>query len=180
MTTTTTGGLPIPEDTDPLGQVYAYMRALAAALDPGWVAYTPTWRTSGTQPTLGDGTLVGRACKVGRVCHFRMALRLGSTTNPGTGGWTFDLPYPAALASSLGGISEGHVIAGAGTVLNFGTKNYPQAYANPITGTSPNFNTRIQALVDNHAGTLAQATNTYPFAWGVQDVYSFAGTYEIA
>ncbi|MGW7350937.1 hypothetical protein [Streptomyces sp. NPDC054784] len=64
----------------------------------GWTTYTPTWTASGTNPTLGNATLVGRLQKLGRtvVCHIN--LTVGSTTSVGSGNYSFALPAQAANA----------------------------------------------------------------------------------
>ncbi|MFD5975573.1 hypothetical protein [Streptomyces bacillaris] len=69
-----------------------------------WTAYTPTWASSGTQPSLGNGTLAGRYMKIGRTVEVYIALTWGSTTTPGTAGYTLSLPFQAA-ASLPGGLT---------------------------------------------------------------------------
>jgi hypothetical protein len=60
-----------------------------------WTAYTPTWTTSATPPSLGNGTIVGAYCQIGKIVHFRILLTLGSTSTVGTGGWALTLPVTA-------------------------------------------------------------------------------------
>lgn len=55
-------------------------------------SYTPTWGSSGTAPTLGNGTLTGFYTQVQKTVFFRLKLTTGSTSTYGTGNYTFTLP----------------------------------------------------------------------------------------
>lgn len=62
--------------------------------DPGaWTAYTPTWTAATTNPTLGNGTVVGRSRTIGKTMELWIKLTWGSTTSAAsTGGWRFTIP----------------------------------------------------------------------------------------
>lgn len=64
----------------------------ANATLPVFQDYTPSWFTTGTQPSVGNGILRGRWGQVGNMLFLRLILRLGSTTSAGTMGWNFGLP----------------------------------------------------------------------------------------
>lgn len=69
---------------------------------PGvWVAYTPSWTSSGTTPTLGNGTLTGSWTQIDKTVHGRIKLTIGSTTNGGTGAWSFSVPTARGTNESL-------------------------------------------------------------------------------
>jgi len=61
-----------------------------------WTSYTPTWRSSGTQPVVGNGTLVGRYRQFGKTIVGGIILTLGTTSTVGTGTYSFDIPFIAA------------------------------------------------------------------------------------
>lgn len=61
-----------------------------------WTTYTPTWRSSGTQPAVGNGVLVGRYRQFGKTIVGGIILTAGSTTTYGTGTYSFDIPFIAA------------------------------------------------------------------------------------
>lgn len=61
-----------------------------------WTSYTPSWTASTTNPTLGNGTLVGRYMLIGKTCHVSITLTIGSTTTVGAGTYLFGLPFAAA------------------------------------------------------------------------------------
>jgi len=63
-----------------------------------WQDWTPVWTASTTNPSLGDGTLTGRYCSIGRVCFLNIHVNMGSTTTYGSGEWFFSVPIPAASA----------------------------------------------------------------------------------
>ena len=67
---------------------------------PGaWQSWTPTWTASTTNPAIGNGTLKGRYCKVGKMVTFSISLMFGSTTTAGLGDWAFSLPAGSNTSS---------------------------------------------------------------------------------
>jgi hypothetical protein len=65
-----------------------------------WSSYTPTWTASTTNPVLGNGTIVGRYIKVGRMVFGHINLIMGSTTTYGSGSYNWTLPATAANAGA--------------------------------------------------------------------------------
>ena len=61
-----------------------------------WSSYTPTWTGSTTNPTVGNGTLLGRFQRIGRTIHLQINLTAGTTTTFGSGTYAFALPVQAA------------------------------------------------------------------------------------
>ena len=59
-----------------------------------WSTYTPTWYTTGTAATIGNGTLTGRYQNIGRTIVGEIRLVFGSTSVRGTGTYRFSLPTP--------------------------------------------------------------------------------------
>lgn len=70
------------------------------AIGDAWTAYTPTWTTDGTAPSLGNGTLTGAFMSAGKHTTFRLRLLAGSTTTFGTGQFRFTYPVTALTASN--------------------------------------------------------------------------------
>lgn len=73
------------------------MRLTPARLNtPAWTSYTPARTAATTNPTLGNGTLVGayRYLDASTVL-LRVRLTAGSTTTIGTGQYRISLPVPA-------------------------------------------------------------------------------------
>lgn len=57
-----------------------------------WPKYTPSWTSSGSAPSLGNGTLVGGFWRDGSTLHLRGRLNVGSTSTVGTGDLRISLP----------------------------------------------------------------------------------------
>ncbi|WP_371612870.1 hypothetical protein [Streptomyces clavifer] len=64
-----------------------------------WTTYTPTWTSSGTNPTLGSGALTGRYMKIGRTVHLGILLVAAANTTWGSGAYSFAAP---ALSATTG------------------------------------------------------------------------------
>lgn len=58
----------------------------------GFTAYTPTWASSGTAPSIGNGTIVGRYLRLNDLVFASIVLTTGSTTSIGTGTYRLTLP----------------------------------------------------------------------------------------
>lgn len=80
---------------------------LASAIAGAWTVFTPTWKAGGTAVTLGNGTLAGAYWQLGKTVAVLIQVYIGSTTNQGTGAWTFAVPVTppsTGLNQSCGGI----------------------------------------------------------------------------
>lgn len=88
--------------TDPYGNAYpAGLAGASLALDGvdvtgAWQSYTPAWTASGTNPTLGSGSITGRYMRIGKTVHVSITIAGGSGTTPGTGTYLFGLPFTSA------------------------------------------------------------------------------------
>ncbi len=91
----------------------AEVKALWDGLQDSWDAYTPTWSSTGTAPTLGDGGLTGRWIQIGKTIHWRISFSFGSTSTAGTGFYRFTLPDSLDWNE--------HDAIGSGTVLDAST-----------------------------------------------------------
>jgi hypothetical protein len=93
---------------------------------PG-IAYTPTWTASVSNPSVGDGTLLGRFVRMMNLCFLNIDLTIGASTGRGSGAWNFALPtgcdaltgvqqtIPLAITTPSGGGMSGHAILLGGT-----------------------------------------------------------------
>lgn len=57
-----------------------------------WTAYTPVLTAATTNPTIGNGSIIGRYALYGKTVHFAMEFVFGSTSTAGSGAWSFSLP----------------------------------------------------------------------------------------
>ncbi|MFF3620072.1 hypothetical protein [Streptomyces sp. NPDC002467] len=117
-----------------------------------YVAYTPSWTASTTNPTLGNGSLTTRWTRVGKQIHYLGTLILGSTSNGGTGVWSMSLPVAAASAG----------------IVTFGVADYAVAFANDYLGAGQidSGGTTMVFVVktSTNSSSAGQVSNTSPAA----------------
>jgi hypothetical protein len=65
------------------------------ALGDAWTAYSPSWTATTTNPTIGNGSLVGAFAQAGKLTFFRAAVNFGTTTTFGSGAYLLSLPASA-------------------------------------------------------------------------------------
>lgn len=142
--------------------------ALKELGDP-WEAYTPTWTASPTTPVLGNGGLSGFWISAGKLVHYRIELRIGSTTTVGSGIYFFSLPVaakaPAGGASPIGPLGEA-VLWDVSASARF----------TRVAATGNSF--RDSVILIDPSG-VAQ-TNATPFVPANGDLVVVQGTYEAA
>lgn len=137
-----------------------------------WNTFTPAWTaTTGTNPSIGNGTLTGSWYRSGRMISFFIRLVWGSTTAGGNGGgsenWLFGLPVvPVAswdgyrlVAADASDVSSGQHWGGTGVI--------------DIGGSG-----RISTIVANDHTTTAIWDTQAPMAWATGDILMLWGFYE--
>ncbi|WP_327160561.1 hypothetical protein [Streptomyces zaomyceticus] len=130
-----------------------------------WVTYTPSW-TASVNPSLGNGSVVGRYKKVGRKVDFQIDLTMGSTTTYGTGAWSLTLPFTAA-SSSGSRVGVAQALGGS----RFGGQVIVSPGANGVGAFFP-----ASAAVSNYSSAAAAV----PFAWANGNELRITGVYESA
>lgn len=137
---------------------------------PGWTAWTPSWTADGgTNPTLGNGTLVGRYFRIGKLVVFTIALTLGSTTTKGSGGWSFQLPVSGAA-----GTGDGRAVGNA-SLTDFGSARWAGWVRLDTVNT-----VRIDAPIASNDVRLTDVGPSTPFVWTNPDSILLTGAYETA
>lgn len=161
----------LPENDGVASKVPSYneaLIALAAAFSTGaaWSSWTPTW----TNLTLGNGVVVARYQRVGKLIIARLSIILGSTSSV-AGLITFSLPVTrVGYAGTAGLIVIGHARLRDDSV----PANYNGAVLTPSTTTGA-------VAVYNTSGTYAGMDNTHtvvPFAWATTDEIAAEFSYE--
>ena len=79
-------------------------------------SYSPAWTASGVNPTIGNGTIVGRSVRSGNRIKGAIEITMGSTTTFGSGEYRFSLPARAA--------SSKPAQIGVAYLLDWGSANY--------------------------------------------------------
>lgn len=161
-------GTDVVTDLNSLDSDIGDLEADIAGLEAAWISFTPTWTTSGTAPSLGNGTLTGKYRQVGKTIQFRVRFVPGSTTTFGTGNYFFALPPFASV--SLGSFDL--PTEGSGVAVDVSTQVRYRIIPTINTTTVVWLNTG-----DNNPGVV-QATA--PATWANGDSFNFGGTYEAA
>lgn len=130
--------------------------ALAQA---AWTTYTPTWTGSGGNPAIGNGTLTGRYCQVGKLVTASIRVVMGSTTTFGSGDYRWGLP----VAGALNGIGPAHALD-AGTARRNGVAVIESS-------------TTVFVTIPN-GGAIWGASE--PHVWAANDQIDITITYEAA
>lgn len=131
-------------------------------------AYTPTWTQSTTNPTLGNGVLLGEFRRVDKEVDFLIQLTIGSGTILGTGTFLFALP---ATAKRISWSAFGSVLdVSASTTI--GIPIAAEATSTTLVG--------IRQWPAGAGGQYQVVNQTQPIAWGTGDVLTVSGRYEAA
>lgn len=152
----------------------------AATLGPAvgvWQTYTPTWTGAISNPTVGNGTLVGSYVKSGNTCIFTIALTYGSTSLGGEGALSFSLPFTPAAATladaQLTVASDGFFFPGIAPIVSGGntvTPNFPNnqgaQHIFPLanadnTGAAGTGNPQIAGVYPLTTGSTVTISGTY-------------------
>jgi hypothetical protein len=135
---------------------------------PSWQDFTPVWTTTGTAPSLGNGTLEGKWLHYGKMVIVKFHFAAGSTTTFGTGTWRFSLPIQPVLPSTSYDFAGGEAY-----LENNGVQGYhAQARFQDVSSVW-----QVE-LIDG--GTDNLVTNTGPFTWGNDDFWNATLVYEVA
>lgn len=62
-----------------------------------WSQYVPAWTSTGSAPSIGNGTLLGRYRRSGTTLHLQQRLVIGSTTTVGSGNVRLGIPSGMTL-----------------------------------------------------------------------------------
>lgn len=142
--------------------------ALNAAVGATWTTYTPTWTAQTSNPSVGNGRLIGSWCKVGKSITVRATLVFGSTTTAGSGGWLFALPETAATVSG----------AGTDPVWTGIVYGFDLLVANRVGSGAVRSGGTTLAITSEGTGDTWRAG--VPQTWGNGDLLAFEITYEAA
>lgn len=134
---------------------------------PQWFNYAGNWHSSGTAPSLGNGTLVSRFTLRGNTVLIKIKLVMGSTTTFGTGNYMFDIPIASA---ALTGTTDSFGLAGYSE--NLGVAAYSVLSARMASSTD----FTVQMTSGSAYYTLGA---TSPFTWDDNDYFNGVGFYEV-
>lgn len=154
-----------------LAALQARLATVEAALTLGaWNLYTPTWTSTGTQPAIGNGNLLGRYARIGRTVVANIFTSGGGTTTYGTGNYIWGLPVQAGV----------HMFAWQqiGTAKGFQAGNNLNGQCMVYGADSAKFVIRYSATAPAGAETLVGATTPWTqstfYEWSMLVVYETA------
>jgi hypothetical protein len=127
-----------------------------------WTTFTPTL----TNLTLGNGTITGRYCQIGKVVFVHTKIVLGTTSSMGSYP-TISLP----LTPSSSGGPQMVALTDAGSTVFLGATYITPGFAT----TGPQ---RFLPSGGNVSMAAVDATN--PFTWGNTDIIEYIINYEVA
>lgn len=137
-----------------------------------WNSYTPVWGASTANPSLGNGTIVGRYFRLGKFVTVHISMNMGSSTNIGQGQYSWSIPFnPANPASGAFTYAAGAAcLNDSGTGQHFGVP-----YIFDVGGSA---GYRIRVLTNSTVNS--EARHNHPFTWSEGDDIVIHMTYEIA
>ncbi len=127
------------------------------------VDFTPSWVSSGTQPTIGNGSLSGSWHRKGDRYIVDIALTIGSTTTLGTGYYTFPMPVAPITATPQLGYTRLLNSSGAATATGriiFDASNTPYIQYDGFT---------VLVGSDTVAYPQGSVQATLPWVWAAGD-----------
>jgi hypothetical protein len=157
-------------DSIKIGELYSKLKPRILESVGVWQPYTPVWSSSGTNPNIGNGTIIGRYCVIGKMCTVVVKLNAGSTTTFGTGNYKISLPVPGKV------IETGYANLGLAHIRDTTVKSY-LSFIQMEAASDANNTAYVIAIV---AGTNSLFwTPTYPFTFGNGDYFWMQISYEI-
>lgn len=81
-------------------------------LTPGWTAYTPSWTGSTSNPSVNNGSLVGRYRRVtgADLVVVEVRLTVGSTTSFGSGTYWMTVPVTPSATATLNAVGAAYTL----------------------------------------------------------------------
>lgn len=141
--------------------------SLLASTGTGWTwqTYVPTWTASSSNPAIGNGTIQGVYCQVGKIVTFYVKVVAGSTTGFGSGTYSFGLPVTGNAIYSFAAVGSA-MINHVATTTAYMAIPFVQSSATVC-------NLRITS-------DSSLVTNTAPATFAQGDTFSVSGTYQVA
>lgn len=136
-----------------------------------WTEYTPT--LGGTGWAIGDGTVNGVYCQIGKVVHFRVQVTFGATSTFGAAS-ALQLTTPVSANSPASPANQANTMKALARDVSAGA--WYTLAVRPFNAST----TACGLFVSGTNGLNANTTSTAPFTWASGDIVYFSGTYEIA
>jgi hypothetical protein len=126
-----------------------------------WLSYTPTWTSTGTAPTLGNGTITGQYRRVGDSIDVIIKFVSGSTSTAGTGKWQFTIPSGLTINESKLNTTNNRPI-GFGIMQNFAGSDHVFISPTYITSDSNKVRANVYYISSSRLSVFDQIGPTEP------------------
>ena len=175
----TSNGISIASTGNVTGTVYiddAFVGAVDLKQDintvSDWVSFTPVWSSTGTQPSIGNGTITGKYRRVGDSVEVFTEVYSGSTTSYGTGSYNFSMPTGLNIDPSKIATSGDRTVLGVSAL--FGSRPY-----NADVTYNGGLSQQVSASLHTSATLGGRISNTFPETWtNVGNLNSFSLSYK--
>lgn len=137
-----------------------------------WTSWTPTWVASSGGNSIGNGSLTGVYQKIGRTVHFRVDLTFGSTTNKGTGTYTWATPFAVAGPPADSSCGTARITNNGTTIMGYAVINGTNTFQCNFFSANVTTNNFIQGNATGSPNIIG--------AWASGDSIRFEGTFEAA
>ena len=132
-----------------------------------WNSYTPTWTSTGTAPSLGNGSLTGRFCVLdNKTIAFQAHLVTGGTSTYGSGNYRLSTPPGFNAVTTYEQFVNGKAYDASANLAYMGQGNLGTA--------------GVSLMQFTNGGALQSANATQPFTWASGDHLRVHGIYEYA
>lgn len=123
----------------------------------GQISYTPTWTATVSNPSIGNGSILGGYFLLGRLCVYTFRVSPGSTTTFGSGTWLFSLPFPCKTGLTWNGSA---LCQDNSAAIDYtGTSHINMEAGSSITS----------AVIRIHGASANAVSSTVPFTWANLD-----------
>jgi hypothetical protein len=155
--------LAVSGETGPTGPAGATGPAASDA--NAWSTYSPAWTAVSSNPSIGDGTLIGRYKQIGKTTFVYIRMQAGSSTTFGSGNWRFSLPVDAQASYSA--------------ILPTTFLDNSTAWYQGLSYTEYDGDASYVVPVWDKGATGSSAVNaTTPYTWTTTDSLAISGSYE--
>lgn len=127
-------------------------------------SYNPAWTGSGSNPSIGNGTITGEYARRGSFVSVKIKVAPGSTTTYGTGFYSLSLPVTPIVDTVIPGIAYDTSASRRYRVI---------AHITAASATGDN----MRIACDD--GVSAGAGPTAPFTWASGDYLILDGEYKV-
>jgi hypothetical protein len=144
--------------------------------------YTPVWTSSGTAPSIGNGSITGKYSQVGDMLKGQITVTTGSTTSFGSGDYYFSIPSGLSMDVNKvprGAFGDESYVKGGFYSLLYGVNRFSgMLVAQTATSLGAKISSTPSAANPTPVATNGALGATYPGTWsGAGNIWTL--TFEV-